>query len=168
MTFYSLYEILASTLHAAIYGLAFALFTVLANATSKELARLIALPREIFCYNGKILEMPNLSFVFKSNGKTQRISKGIFVFLSVFLFTLGFVLLSYYSLDGSIRLYMLAISIIVMICSKPFLYKSIFILIDKLFKSFLVIFVITLRILTIPIVKFLIFIKKIILKEHKS
>ena len=121
MTFYTLYEILASTLHAAIYGASFALLIVFANVILKEFARLIAVPREIFCYSGKIFERPNPTFKLKRGGKARRISKGIFVFLSVFLFTLGFILLSYYSLDGSIRLYMLAISISVMLFAKPLL-----------------------------------------------
>ncbi len=85
----------------------------------------------------KILPIPDFKTV-ANNKKTGK----IFAFLSVFLFSIGFCILSYTSLDGDLRLYMLVLS-----SASFYLAKMTFN--NFLNKAFLFVFRLILRVITI-------------------
>ena len=96
---YTSSELLLSVLHAMIYG---AIFSVI-----YQLALLIyglSLRGALVVYD-KFFSLPRL------RGKLSLTDfGGIFAFFSLLGYFIGFLLLSYYSLDGQLRLYMLAVS----------------------------------------------------------
>lgn len=101
---FSFLEIINSLLYSFIYGLgASALYVVVSNIYL-ILKSLPDLFYEIIIFD-KILPSPNFKKCLKVGKKGP-----IFAFVSVFLFFIGFMLVSYFALDGEIRLYMLILS----------------------------------------------------------
>ena len=87
-----------------IYGLFFSLLYVVSTIICTTLKSLPALLKEIFFFD-KILPTPSVKVIIKKNK-----NGGLFAFFSVLLFFIGFLFLSYFLLDGEIRLYMMALS----------------------------------------------------------
>lgn len=129
-------EILLSVIYALIFGAGFA---VLTSAVDMLLGVALTLPtfaREVFCFD-RILPPPKLS-----QAGTGRKKGALYIFLCVILFAIGFSLLSYVSLDGQIRIYMLALAF-----ASFYLSKSVFC--DFLTKLFLSLFKLILSGLTV-------------------
>ncbi len=97
-------EILLSVLYAFIFGLGYSLFYQLILISFETLKSLPRLAREILG-SEKIFPSPSI----KKEIKDRKFG-AVFAFFSVFLFFVGFLLLSYLALDGQLRLYMLIIS----------------------------------------------------------
>lgn len=101
MMSFSTGEILASVIYAIAYGTLFAIaFTLI--VTIKEFAVLFYDMLKSCINYEKIFPLPK----FTIKKITPKIS-GVTSVLSIFFFAIGFSLLSYLSLDGEIRLYML-------------------------------------------------------------
>lgn len=97
-------EILLSMLYAAIFGAGFAAFISCFNVISSAMTTLPAIIREIFFFD-KIFSPPRFS------PDELKAKKGIiFTIFSILLFSFGFSVLSYISLDGQIRIYMVVLS----------------------------------------------------------
>ena len=104
MMSFSLDEILVSIVSAFVYGLIFAFCISLALIIKSLIKGLPCIIREMLFYE-KLLPLPQ---PMRPTGDEKN---GPFLLCgSIFLFALGFSLLSYFSLDGEIRLYMLIIS----------------------------------------------------------
>ena len=97
-------EILLSILYAAIYG---AIFCVVIELVKTFIRVCKAMPK-ILCSDFK-----NIKYYMLKEAEGD-----VFAFLCVFSFFLGYLLLSYFSLDGQLRLYMLIISSAVYFLSK--------------------------------------------------
>ncbi len=97
-------EILASILYSLGYG---ALFFVLISALRLLLSIVSAIPTIVKkqIVFSKVLPLPDFKECIKPRGVG-----GVFLFLSIIAFSLGFVTISYISLDGMIRIYMLILS----------------------------------------------------------
>ena len=104
--YFSSEEILSSVISAILFGGAFAFFCVLASNVFRQAVALIISGRQIFSYVG-IFDVPRLEYEYRAS-KTGLLSQ-MFAFFFTVLFGVLFILLSYYSLDGSLRIYMFLI-----------------------------------------------------------
>ena len=101
---YTSSELLLSVLHAAIYGAIFSIIYQLALLIYGLSLRGASMLCEMVVYD-KFFSLSRL------RGKLSLTDfGGIFAFFSLLGYFIGFLLLSYYSLDGQLRLYMLAVS----------------------------------------------------------
>lgn len=97
-------EILSSLLYASIYGVLYSAFWSLASLVCSVLSVTWAILRECFWFK-KIFPLPDF------RRKMDLHKRGrVFLLLAILLFALGFILISYFALDGEIRIYMLFIS----------------------------------------------------------
>lgn len=160
MTFFTLEEILSSILSAALFGAVFAVILVVLAVVFKELQLILSLPWQVFSYQGSIKSKPTVRVLLPKSGKFSSFLDGAAVFVKILLFTVGFILLSYHSLDGSVRIYMLIISLAAYFSVKMLLEMSIFILFDRLFTWLWHRLIIILRIVTLPISRLIFFIWK--------
>lgn len=103
MTF-SAEEIFSSVIFALAYGAIFAVIFSLTVVLKEILAVSFAMLKSSLRYD-KIFPLPSLKNVKISNKSGALISV-----VSIFLFAVGFSLLSYLALDGQLRLYMLILS----------------------------------------------------------
>ena len=101
---YTSYELIWSVAHALIYGAFFAFVYQLALILRGLIVSIPSLLCEVVFYE-EFFVPPRLKDHIEG-GKTG----SLFAFFSLLSYFLGFILLSYYSLDGQIRLYMLAIT----------------------------------------------------------
>ena len=123
MISFSINEILVSIGYAAGYGVAYsAIFSLclLIRALIFSLSNILS---DIFRFE-KIFPLPS----FKKHIKLSE-RGAIFSFLSVIIFALGFILISYFALDGVVRVYMLFFAFAAFYLSK-------FVLFDFLNKIF--------------------------------
>ncbi len=127
MIAFSTYETIISVLYAALYGACFCILYSLMIILRNIINSLVDLMRNIVCYD-KIFVLPK-GIV----SKNDRNIGAPFLFISVILYVIGIVLVSYAALDGIIRLYMIIIS-----SALFFLLKNTFF--SKLNKLFFVIF----------------------------
>ena len=127
MIAFTLGEILSSLIYAAIYG---AVFSAVYSGIKLLCDTVLSIPGligNIFVYES-IFHLPN----FRKNIVRRKIGS-IFTLLLIILFTLGFVLISYLTLDGVIRLYVLFVAF-------ASFYLSNFVFCDILSRVFLWIF----------------------------
>ena len=92
-------EILLSVLYAFLFGLGYSLLYQLILISLEAVKSLPRLAREILG-SEKIFPSPSI----KKELKDRKFG-AVFAFFSVFLFFVGFLLLSYLALDGQLRLY---------------------------------------------------------------
>ncbi len=97
---FTMKEILASVIYALSYGCLFALSEVTVGGVARLVSVIKAFLRNRLHKSKKTIEKK------VSVKKTT----GIVLPVKIFLFGIGFILLSYFALDGEVRLYMLAIS----------------------------------------------------------
>ncbi len=97
-------EIFNSVIYAFAFGVIFSVAFSLCRLVRGMLASILDVTSEFIKFS-KIFPLPNFKKFInpKKNG-------AVFSFLSIIFFTLGFILISYLSLDGTIRIYMLIVS----------------------------------------------------------
>ncbi len=133
MISFTLNEIIASIFSAFIYGAIFSIFITMLQILLFVLKDIVLIIPSSF--KGLFIKhnsLDNGKLNFESSGKRYKkfkmnflkILSNVFSYIRVsfiiFAFTSGYILLSYYSLDGELRLYMLFISIITIeILKKP-------------------------------------------------
>ena len=103
MTF-SAGEIFSSVVYALIYGIAFAMMLSAIKAIKEGIYASLEYLKNL-SWNDRIFSLPSLkrvNFIHRTSAVAHA--------LSILLFAVGFSLLSYLSLDGQIRLYMLILS----------------------------------------------------------
>ena len=103
MTF-SAEEIFSSVIFALAYGTIFAVILSLTVVLKESLAVSFAMLKSSLRFY-KIFPLPSLK-----NLKISNKSGALISVVSIFLFAIGFCLLSYLTLDGQLRLYMLTLS----------------------------------------------------------
>ena len=141
-------EIFRSCAIAGGYGIFFAAIWYLFIALIRELGYIIAVPKYAIAYTGKLFKLP----VHNEEGQNGgRLRGEIRVATGIILFTLGYILCSYYSLDGSLRLYTAALSVGTFFISRPYLKSGIELLVKKAIFSLFFIPLLFLRILLYPI-----------------
>lgn len=104
MISFSLGEILGSVIYALAYGVVFSVAFSLCRLIRGILFALPEITIESIKYK-KIFPLPNFKQYID-----PKIIGPLFGFVWIIIFTLGFILISYFSLDGVIRIYMLLIA----------------------------------------------------------
>ena len=110
MISFSIDELLHAVICAAIFG---AGYSALLSVLKPFLKMVLDFPISIinaFKNKGRVLDH-NKSEI-KPDGFAKRLMCWLYVFFAIHLFWIGFMLLSYYALDGTLRLYMLAIAVL--------------------------------------------------------
>ncbi len=170
MTYFTISEIFLSILYAFAFGAAYELILISALVLKQQLLLLGELPSAIFKYKGKLLSVKEY-FTAKEkyeNRKSSKIATEIYTFIKVAVFSFLFLFLSYYALDGEVRLYMLVCSIISMNVVKYLLTSTFIPVSERFFKAVLCGIIIFLRIVFFPIRKIFFFIWRKIYKNAKK
>ena len=99
MISYSNEEILHSIIYALLYGLAFSFFNFCFDIANTFFLSIF--------YRVKIVRKEDNNDIVLAKNRTGL--GGFLVFMKIFLFSLGFMVLSYVALDGVVRIYMLVL-----------------------------------------------------------
>ena len=138
MIIFSSREIAFSVLCALVYGCCFSVFSSLISVILGLFERIKKMPLDLIKYE-KIT-----SFDTPIRGNDSRKAKLGEKIFNLFLFTVGFILLSYLCLDGILRVYMLFICSASFYLSKiafsDFLSRALILLFDVLYRAFTIIF----------------------------
>ena len=111
MIVFSAYSVLNSILFSFFYG-AFCATLSLVCALLFRLTRSFGRIASTWIkYNNGIFSRPREIFIEEGRIKSVRVLREVGAFFKVLLFTIGFILISYISLDGEIRIYTLAVSL---------------------------------------------------------
>lgn len=115
MISFTISEIILSVASATIYGTAFAFFIDFLSSCRAFFRYVLFLPVALFFYKGSIIksdirprDLRESENDKKRPEKINKILSALYRTLVIFAFFLGFVLLTYLTLDGEIRFYMLA------------------------------------------------------------
>jgi hypothetical protein len=148
-------EVLMSLVYAILYGAGYALAFAVVSCLAGQGERFRGFLPMLLEYD-KILEKP-----IKNKGRTEYKPGNVFLFCAVIFFAIGFLLLSYFALDGCLRVYMLLASVTSFLLTKSLACDKIYFILDALF-GFL--FFVLVAILRLPISVLLRFARKI--KEY--
>ena len=111
MIYFTAEEVFNSIIYAALYGGGFAVFYVLVTFLSEEFIMI----KYILKSSGKYDNFFRIPESLKCGNTKAEISDplaAILKFSFILLYGVGFILLSYFSLDGTFRIYLLAITLI--------------------------------------------------------
>lgn len=108
MIYFSLSKVIFSIFHALIYGILFGFICSVFKYIPPVLKNIIIIPKSLIVYSGPI---SSYRFI-KNRDKKATAFGNLAVFFKIVLFSLGFILLSYYSLDGEARFYLVVFSLI--------------------------------------------------------
>ncbi|MBO5207114.1 MAG: hypothetical protein J6C09_05975 [Clostridia bacterium] len=158
MIYYSLSEIALSVLSALVYGLIFAFSLIFVKSALVRAYCFVQLFFTVcFCFSGGSLKEKIRDGI---SGARESLRFGnLSAFLTVLLFTVGIILLSYYSLDGAVRIYTVALSLLTATSLYKYARAPIEALFDKLLFVILFFFGIAVG---VP----LSFVKRIVLRAH--
>ena len=109
MKYFTLEELFIGVALAIAYGFAFSVLKLLLRRSGLFLVRWVELPR-LSIFFTKITEKREVER--KKRIKLRALGGEVRAAVLTVAFTLGFILLSYYALDGIIRLYMLTLSLL--------------------------------------------------------
>ena len=111
MTFFTTLETVASIFSAAIFGAIFAILDTILKILSLEFNHILKIKKHVFCA-ANFFSIPKRDVLENPERKERNKFLGeICAFFKVLTFFIGFILLSYYALDGAIRLYLLLFAI---------------------------------------------------------
>ncbi len=145
MIAFSTYETIISVLYAVLYGACFCILYSLMIILRNIINSLVDLMRNIVCYD-KIYVMPK-GIV----SKNDRNISASFLLISVILYVIGIVLVSYAALDGIIRLYMIIISSALFFLLKNAFFSKLNRLFFVIFDYFMALGCILMRIVLFPV-----------------
>ncbi len=149
MTF-SAAEILRSCICALAYGAGASLLLIVLVICARQLGYILSLPRHALIYEGRILDLPKQGDKSGVIRNTRSVGE-ILTALKIILFAVGYIIFSYYALDGEIRLYTLALSLVAFFLARKLLSGLSVKLSDKLIFAIFAIPLLILRILIYPI-----------------
>ena len=150
MTYFTTFETIASLFSAAVFGAIFAVLDAILKILSVE-ARCIKKIHEHLLKYKSIFELPKSEMNSREEKRSGLVGE-VSVFFKVTAFTLGFILLSYYALDGAIRIYLLIFAIAFFLLFKYASDATLLKLADRIFVFIYGIFIVTLRLLSRPLV----------------
>ena len=158
------FEILASIFSATIFGAFFAFLNLVLKILNLEIRHISKIGEHLF--NSKnIFSIPKRrALITAEPPKRHKYLSEISTFFKVIIFDVGFILLSYYALDGEIRAYLLFFSIGFFILFNSLFDKTLLKITDVFFVFIYGVFVVFLRLSLRPL---LLAIKKI-KKENKK
>lgn len=122
----TLSKVLFSVLCATCFGFFLAVLGIAGKVVVSEIKILPAVIKSVFVYDEKPWRIERGTFRGVPLGTKSRIAQEIFQFIKIIAFSLLFILLSYFALDGQIRIYMLAIALLSLFFTRKMLSKTIF------------------------------------------
>ncbi len=147
MMYFSIAEIFLSLLYASIFGGGFFLFYIVVKVLKREVKKISFLPGLLIRYD-KILEKPTIN-----RGRINYSFDSMISAILAIIYSLGFLLLSYYALDGCLRIYLLFVSLAAFLIPKKLLTERLLWLTEKLFDSVFYLVTILLRIAIFPFLR---------------
>ena len=136
---------LTSILFAVIFGVLYAVLYSVVYLLKSTFGCIPSIIRDIVSFD-KILPLPRFEYL-----STEGRLGGFLTSLLIILFGLGFSILSYISLDGQIRIYMLFFSFASFYLSKKVFFNIFIRFFFLLLSCFLILFSIILRVIILPI-----------------
>lgn len=149
---FTILETIASICSASIFGAIFAILDAILKILTIEFNHIKSI-REHVLKAEKIFSIPKKAVTLnKGVENSHRYISEIITFFKVIIFTIGFILLSYYALDGAVRLYLLFFGLGFFLLFQNISDKTLLKIVDSVFSFFYGILVICLRILIRPLV----------------
>ena len=145
MIYFSFRSIILSIIYALIYGAIFGFVINFIKQIPLMLKYIVSIPKALIIYTGPL---NSVTYVKKYKKKPNVISR-LYVFFSIIIFSLGFLFLSYYAIDGELRLYLLLFSFLGIKASCSFILFINFTLLP--FKKLIYMHIVFLRIIFYPI-----------------
>lgn len=118
MMFSTFSEVIFSIFSSIIFGVIFGAIYHTINEIPKLMKAILKIPKESLVYSGSIFS--HAKCIRGGLKNENKLICGIYVFISVFIFAIGYILLTYYSCDGEIRLYTFLFSVFGIILSTVF------------------------------------------------
>ena len=141
---FSFSEIINSVFCAIIYGVVYFLFFIFSRFLYSRIGHLKYFLSSVFNYS-KINEFKrNVAEAFSPYGGVR--------FFEILLFGIGYILLSYFSLDGCIRVYMALISYFTFYLFKIFLFLRVYKALNFLFDHLEFPFIFVFRVINLPFI----------------
>jgi len=110
MIYFSFSEILLSILHALLYGVIFGSVYHVIRSLIFIIKSLVRFPKDVLFYNKLFFFCGCGIITIKSN--ENKFIGAAKAFLETVIFTLGYILLMYYAVDGEVRVYLLLFSLL--------------------------------------------------------
>lgn len=151
MIFFSLNEIMISVLLAILYGACFAGFIDLFILFRNVIVSLPGLMRDVLEYD-KLFNLP--SEILKKNRYNINSISLFFCFL---IYVIGFIFISYASLDGMIRIYMIVISSASLFVTKNKIFDKLYVVLFGAINFILGLLCVAIRVFLYPFKKVLFF-----------
>lgn len=145
MIYFTAEELLRSVLHSIIYGAIYVVLMLVCSLLIYNLGVILSAPRSFVHYQ-KITELPSAN----AFGCDTRVLGAASAFLKVLIFSLGYILLSYYSLDGMLRIYTLIISVLSALATDRLVCRPLSRLLKRVSSLALGALIILLRIVLLP------------------
>ena len=144
MMYFTSGEIIFSVLASSALGISFSLLI--------SLISLIIPPLRAFIWRtADSLRLPMKGLLRRRVYISEGELSGAGIFITVISFTVLFILISYLTLDGEIRIYTLLITLFFAFITRYFLRKSLSLLLKKLFEYLILLYSLTLSLLVLPI-----------------
>ena len=144
-------DIAISVVSAAVYGMACNLFLLFCYVIFGQFSVFATIFKNAVRFEGSIWSVKHIDFSLKRSEDEKEYVRAPKIILKMFLFTLGFYILSYAFLDGEIRIYMLLVSVISLFSTKNLFYSFLLGIIDRIFMVVCRILTVTLRIIFFPL-----------------
>ena len=123
---FTLSQIAFSVLGALLFGVFVAALFTVASVVVSEIKVLPSVVRSVLVYTGKPWKIGRMEFIGVPVVPKSRLLGELLQFFKIVLFSLLFLVLSYVMLDGKIRVYMLALSLLSLFLTRVFLGKTLY------------------------------------------
>ncbi len=149
MTYFTALETLLSMFSAAVFGLIFSVLDIILKILTVEMRHVMNIKEHLFS-KSNIFKIPKKKeeTVFKGSG--GRLFGEVGAFLKCVIFVIGFILLSYYALDGAIRLYLLVSAVFFFYVLRGVCNKTLFRIMDSIFVFLYGLIIVLMRIAMLP------------------
>ena len=161
---YTFTKIFHSLISALIYGGIFPFFCTMCRITRLYFGMIISAIYDAFFCRGRFFSKPDL-YKFNKQRRSSRFLSELSAFFLVVLFFIGIIFLSYLTLDGDIRVYLVIIAFFAFLLSEKLLSRFLIKILCVGFEMFLYVFTVILRIIILPFKIILSFLSKIL---HKT
>lgn len=164
MISYTFTEIFNSLLSALVFGSVFSLFCSICRLARLYFGMLLSALYGSVVYDGKLFSRPDLNR-FERRHRESRLISEISAFFSVVLFFWGIILISYLTLDGDVRIYLVIFAFLAFLISERLFSRFFIKILCFGFELILFSFTVILRIIILPFKIIFSFLSKIVRKN---
>ena len=167
MISFSIENYISYCLSALIYGVVFSFFVCFAPFLKELVSDLFFYLSKCIFYSGSLRK---LDFPKRKNTSQKTVAtlfSEVFSAISVIIFALGFIIVSYYEMDGSSRLFAVVLSLISFMIFKSYVFPHVLGVIKRFILSVLRLSALLIRYLTYPLHAVILYFFAKIVKKHK-